>query len=104
VAPKLWGVWSRFPYLHNASVPTIYDLLSAPETRPAVFSLKHAGEKERFDEEKLGLNSKDVGRSSKRQTYDTSRVGHSSQGHYFESFKSFTHENKIELIEYIKTL
>jgi mono/diheme cytochrome c family protein len=104
VAPKLWGVWSRFPYLHNASVPTIYDLLSAPETRPAVFSLKHAGEKERFDEEKLGLNSKDVGRSSKRQTYDTSRVGHSSQGHYFESFKSFTHENKIELIEYLKTL
>jgi hypothetical protein len=104
VAPKLWGVWSRFPYLHNASVPTIYDLLSAPETRPAVFSLKHAGEKDRFDEEKLGLNSKDVGRSSKRQTYDTSRVGHSSQGHYFESFKSFTHENKIELIEYLKTL
>ncbi len=104
VAPKLWGVWSRFPYLHNASVPTIYDLLSAPETRPAVFSLKHAGEKERFDVEKLGLNSKDVGRSSKRQTYDTSRVGHSSQGHYFESFKSFTHDNKIELIEYLKTL
>jgi mono/diheme cytochrome c family protein len=104
VAPKLWGVWSRFPYLHNASVPTIYDLLSAPETRPAVFSLKHAGEKERFDEEKLGLNSKDVGRSSKRQTYDTSRVGHSNEGHYFESFKSFTHDNKIELIEYLKTL
>jgi hypothetical protein len=40
----------------------------------------------------------------KRRVYDTSRVGHSNEGHYFESFKNFTHENKIELIEYLKTL
>lgn len=104
VAPKLWGIWSRFPYLHNASVPTIYDLLSAPETRPAKFSLKNAGERDRFDEVKMGLTNADLKKATKRQTYDTSRVGHSNQGHYFESFKSFTHENKIEIIEYLKTL
>lgn len=103
VAPKLWGVWSRFPYLHNASVPTVYDLLSEPASRPKTFSLKNAGERERFDEVKLGLTKleKDV---FKRRLYDTSLKGQSNQGHYFESFKQLTHENKLELIEYLKTL
>ena len=103
VAPKMWGVWSRFPYLHNMSVPTVYDLMSPPESRPKKFSLKNAGERERFDEEKLGLTlvKKDM---FKRRLYDTSRKGSSNQGHYFESFKTLTHENKIEIIEYLKTL
>ena len=71
VAPKLWGIWSRFPYLHNASVPTMYDLLSVPESRPKIFTLKNAGEKDRFDETKLGLTMIPLKGSSKRQTYDT---------------------------------
>lgn len=103
VAPKMWGVWSRFPYLHNMSVPTVYDLLSDPTTRPKKFSLKNAGERDRFDEVKLGLTliKKDI---VKRRLYDTTRKGSSNQGHYFESFKTLTHENKLELIEYLKTL
>lgn len=103
VAPKMWGVWSRFPYLHNMSVPTVYDLISEPASRPKKFSLKNAGERERFDEEKMGLTlvTKDM---VKRRLYDTSRNGSSNQGHYFESFKSFTHENKLEIVEYLKTL
>jgi mono/diheme cytochrome c family protein len=103
VAPKLWGVWSRFPYLHNASVPTVYDLLSDPSTRPKQFSLKAAGERERFDEVKLGLTRKDHD-LFKRRLYDTTLKGQSNQGHYFESFKKLTHDNKLELIEYLKTL
>ncbi len=31
------GVWLRAPYLHNGSVPTLWDLLQPPERRPAVF-------------------------------------------------------------------
>lgn len=31
------GVWLRAPYLHNGSVPTLWDLLQPPEARPAVF-------------------------------------------------------------------
>jgi hypothetical protein len=103
VAQKLWGVWSRFPYLHNGSVPTLYDLLMEPSLRPQAFSLKNAGEKERFDEEKLGLTMIPLD-SLKRRIYDTSREGHSNQGHYFESFKNLTHESRLELIEYLKTL
>lgn len=105
VAPKLWGVWSRFPYLHNASVPTVYDLLIEPEQRPKKFSLKNAGERERFDETKLGLTAIDSQKEIfTRRVYDTSRDGHSNQGHYFDSFKKLTHENRVELIEYLKTL
>ena len=103
VAQKLWGIWSRFPYLHNGSVPTLYDLLMEPSLRPQAFSLKNAGEKERFDEEKLGLTMIPLD-SLKRRIYDTSREGHSNQGHYFESFKNLTHESRLELIEYLKTL
>ena len=104
VAQKLWGVWSRFPYLHNGSVPTVYDLLLDPSERAKVFSLKNAGERERFDEARLGLNQWPIENPHSRKVYDTSRVGHSNQGHYFESFKKLTHESRLELIEYLKTL
>ncbi len=104
VAPKLWGIWARFPYLHNASVPTVYDLLSDPTSRPKKFSLKNAGEKDRFDETKLGLTKISTVDLVSRRVYNTQKHGQSNQGHYFESFKKLTHENKLELIEYLKTL
>lgn len=104
VAQKLWGIWSRFPYLHNGSVPTMYDLLIEPTHRPTSFSLKNAGEKERFDETKLGLTMIPVKNELPRRLYDTSRTGHSNQGHYFEGFKKLTHEDRLDLIEFLKTL
>jgi mono/diheme cytochrome c family protein len=104
VAPKLWGIWSRFPYLHNASVPTLYDLLIDPALRPKSFSLKNAGERDRFDEEKMGLTATSVKHESTRRLYDTTRIGHSNEGHFFGSFKAFSHDNRLEIIEYLKTL
>ncbi len=106
IAPKLWGVWSRFPYLHNGSVPTIYDLISEPATRPKLFSLKNAGERERFDENKMGLTSEKISVLEKqsRRIYNTDRAGQSNEGHYFEKFKTLTEAEKFALIEYLKTL
>ncbi len=106
VAPKLWGVWSRFPYLHNASVPTIYDLLLEPSLRPKSFSLKNAGERERFDETKLGLTSEKISilEKNSRRTYDIKRPGQSNEGHYFDKFKTLTEAERYSLIEYLKTL
>jgi len=104
VAQKLWGIWSRFPYLHNASVPTVYDLLLDPSIRPKSFSLKNAGEKERFDETKLGLTSIELKSEHGRRLYETSKTGHSNEGHYFESFKNLTFDNRLEIIEFLKTL
>lgn len=36
-ARPLTGIWATAPYLHNGSVPTLYDLLLAPEDRPSTF-------------------------------------------------------------------
>jgi hypothetical protein len=36
-ADMLHGIWGQAPYLHNGSVPTLRDLLSPPEVRPAAF-------------------------------------------------------------------
>ena len=116
VAPRLWGIWSRFPYLHNASVPTIYDLLSPASERPQFFDLRESGEKERFDFERLGLkvardkNSRQYksnarnAQKGKRHTYYTERVGHKNIGHEFKFYKDLTHTDKLNLIEYLKTL
>lgn len=116
IAPRLWGIWSRFPYLHNGSVPTIMDLLSEDRSRPVVFDLFKAGEKERFDKVNLGLKIERTLNSSpykklvkkarrgKRSIYFTERVGHSNQGHVFSFYKKMTVDDKKDLIEYLKTL
>jgi mono/diheme cytochrome c family protein len=105
-APRLNGVWSRFPYLHNGSVPNIRALLMPPEQRPKLFSLKNAGERERFDENALGLTVGDSNEAplnkTSRQVYDTSRTGHSNQGHEF--YLDLTEIERTSVIEYLKTL
>jgi hypothetical protein len=112
-APRLEGIWARFPYLHNASVPTIRDLLRSPELRPRVWSLEDAGERHRFDEKNLGLTLpsktelKDLQQRAKRgdrDVYDVSRPGHSNQGHWFKFSPQLSEQDMDALIEYLKTL
>jgi hypothetical protein len=47
----LGGMWATAPFLHNGSVPTVWDLLSPVEQRPATFQV---GSQE-YDTQKLGL-------------------------------------------------
>lgn len=111
-APRLVGIWSRFPYLHNGSVPSIAALLMDPSQRPIVFSLLDAGERSRFDEASLGLTTPAPGSQaetamlraahSERSLYDTREKGLSSQGHPFGV--DLSSEEKTQLIEYLKTL
>lgn len=113
IAPKLWGIWSRFPYLHNGSVPTLYHLMIEPAKRPEVFSMHDAGEAYRYDQTYGGLtlfnsseqpNMLKKAKSGNRSLYYTKRIGHSSQGHYFDFMKSMTNEERMAVIEYLKTL
>lgn len=111
-APRLEGVWSRFPYLHNGSVPSLADLLTPAAKRPKVFSLRRAGELDRFDPRRMGLSlsksQRDMLRLQKeaaagvRDIYDTRRVGHSNEGHEF--FTDLDTFSKAALMEYLKTL
>jgi mono/diheme cytochrome c family protein len=108
VAPRLHAIWARFPYLHNGSVPSISDLLKPASERTRFFSLRDAGERERFDEDSLGLKVK--GRHEvrgkptlhSREIYDTGLQGQSNQGHEFQT--GLDASAKQDLIEYLKTL
>jgi hypothetical protein len=112
-APRLEGIWSRFPYLHNGSVPNMAALLTVPSERPDLFDLIDAGEAYRFDEESLGLTvphrtSPDYrtlqGRAQRkeRDVYDTSRLGHSNRGHDYGT--QLPAAAKRALIEYLKAI
>jgi hypothetical protein len=62
-APPLDGVWATAPYLHNGSVPTVYDLLNSGG-RPARF-LRHATTGvENFDPLHLGWKVRRLKRPS----------------------------------------
>lgn len=107
-APRLHAIWARFPYLHNASVPTVRDLLSPPASRPKLFSLRNAGESERFDSENLGLQVRGkfaIERAiplGRRASYDTTIRGQSNSGHEFGL--ELPDGARTDLIEYLKTL
>lgn len=78
----LAGVWATPPFLHNGSVPTIYQLLSPPEDRTARFL---AGSRE-YDPVHLGYRvitpRDDVG-DARGFWFDTSLDGNHNSGHAF---------------------
>ncbi len=54
VAPPLVGIWARGPYLHNASVPTVYDLLKS-STRPRKYSMRPSStDPDNYDQVRIG--------------------------------------------------
>jgi hypothetical protein len=108
-APRLDGIWARFPYLHNGSVPSLWAMLN-PQERPEVFSVKDAGEAYRFDSRNIGLTYdpaevaelKSRAEHGAQDVYWTERKGHSNQGHPFGS--DLAPKQKRDLIEYLKSL
>jgi len=98
LARPLNGIWATAPYLHNGSVPTLYDLLH-PEQRPAKFK---TGGRE-FDPVKVGYQSEVSGPNV--WVFDTSQPGNSNIGHSGEAFgTSLPEDQKSALLEYLKKL
>jgi hypothetical protein len=91
------GIWATAPYLHNGSVPTLYDLLLPPKDRPAKFNL---GTRE-FDPERVGYLT--APRADNPFVFDTTKEGNSNAGHDYGS-SSLTPEDRKALVEYMKTL
>jgi mono/diheme cytochrome c family protein len=106
LAPPLDGIWANVPYLHNGSVPTMWDLLS-PDSRPAIWRRTDAG----YDQTKLGLEITTYDElpadattpEHKRLYYQASLRGLSNQGHRYPP-QGLSDEEKRVLIEYLKTL
>jgi hypothetical protein len=92
-ARPLVAVWATPPYLHNGSVPTMYDLLLPADQRPKTFPL---GQRE-YDPAKLGYvtNVEKV-----IFLFDTSKPGNSNAGHEYGT--KLTDVERYELIEYLK--
>jgi hypothetical protein len=93
-AGVLMGIWATGPYLHNGSVPTIYELLSPPEERRPVFWV---GDR-RFDAEKLGFVSEEAPGLFR---FDTGERGNGNGGHAFPP-GGYTHAERMAVIEYLK--
>jgi len=114
-ARSLNGIWATAPYLHNGSVPTLYDLLLPKKTaddpedgeyRPDDFVL---GSRE-FNPVKVGV--KYQGYEGSR--FMTARVGDKNIGHEYAAGRTaqnngrvlpaLTKDQRWDLIEFIKTL
>src|SRR5271166_1134272 len=95
-ARPLYGIWAAAPYLHNGSVPRLYDLLLPPEQRPKTFPL---GPRE-YDPVKLGFVV-DTACSQKDCVVDTARTGDGNGGHLWGT--DLSESDRMALLEYLKT-
>jgi hypothetical protein len=95
-ARPLYGIWAAAPFLHNGSVPTLYDLLLPPERRPKTFAL---GARQ-YDPVKLGFT---VETSCIPQDclVDTTRTGDGNGGHLWGT--DLSEQDRMALLEYLKT-
>ncbi|MEN0038127.1 MAG: di-heme-cytochrome C peroxidase [Cellvibrio sp.] len=89
------GIWASAPYLHNGSVPTIYDLLLPAAQRPVSF---YVGNIE-LDLVKVGHISSEAPNTS---FFDTSLRGNSNAGHEYGT--QLNEEERWDLVEYVKSL
>lgn len=114
-ARSLNGIWATAPYLHNGSVPSIYDLLLPVKRandpadglyRPTEFKV---GSRE-FDPRKIGLRTEGYDGF----TFKADKRGDLNSGHEYgtvhapavngEKQEPLTDEERWDLVEYIKTL
>lgn len=99
------GLWARAPYLHNGSVPTLWDLLQPEALRNGgqpTFRVGHAV----YDPVNVGIRT-DVAELDGRPTaeIDLRLPGNSNKGHSGPAFGTeLRNEDKWALMAYMKTL
>ncbi|HEU4997168.1 MAG TPA: c-type cytochrome [Gemmatimonadaceae bacterium] len=106
VNAPLDGIWARAPYLHNGSVPTLWDLLTPDDKRNGGKTTFWRGSG-LYDTVNVGIRT-DVSQMSngRRATlFDVTLAGNSNKGHsgaYYGT--ALPVADKRALIEYLKTL
>jgi mono/diheme cytochrome c family protein len=114
VPPPLVGIWARWPYFHNNSIPNLCALFTPVAQRPASYYAGAAIDRNRdFDQECVGYpideKTPEAWKKNKDYFYDTRLEGLSNRGHYEKIFikdgkELYSWEQKLELIEFLKTL
>jgi mono/diheme cytochrome c family protein len=95
-ARPLNGIWATGPYLHNGSVPNLYEMLLPSERRSKTFQV---GSRE-IDPKHVGFRADDG-----PFTFDTSLPGNSNKGHEGKMYGTeLTDEQRWQVVEYLKTL
>lgn len=99
------GLWLRAPYLHNGSVPTLYDLLRPASERPREFYRGY----DVYDPVNVGFVSSVAEEGERRfflyRTHGADGqpiAGNSNEGHEYGT--GLSEEEKRNLLEYLKTL
>lgn len=92
------GAWARAPYLHNGSVPTLWDLLQPVEKRPKKFYKGYNV----YDFDNLGFVHDGPQAQAVGFLLDTGVVGNSNEGHLYGT--QLSDDQKRDLMEFLKTL
>jgi len=98
------GVWATPPYMHNGSVPNLYEMLLPAAQRTKKFYLGKD-----FDPVKVGV---DTSGKSGTHLIDTTLIGSSNRGHSFENAPLgngvigplLTDEERWAIVEYLKSI
>jgi len=98
------GVWATGPFMHNGSVPNLYEMLIPARQRSKKF---YVGRE--FDPVKVGI---DISGKSGLFQFDTSLIGNSNAGHSFENGPRgngvigplLTEAQRWALVEYLKSI
>lgn len=108
IARPLYGIWATAPYLHNGSVPNLYELLLPESKRSLSFFV---GRRE-FDPKNVGFvttKSPERAFEFKAELPGNSNKGHSGPMHTQTKgddgeYRDFTEAEIWDLVEYMKTL
>ena len=115
-ARALNGIWSTAPYLHNGSVPNLYQLL-LPKKRPGDPEVDSNGDRIEYRSDRFMVGSREfdpkmVGfklEGYEGFLFDTSIRGNSNAGHNYgtdgsDNLPILTKPERLELLEYLKSL
>ncbi|HET6306635.1 MAG TPA: di-heme-cytochrome C peroxidase [Rhodopila sp.] len=93
----LQGIWATAPYLHNGSVPSLWELLLPPAQRSKTF---YVGTRE-FDPKNVGYETAKSADNS--FLFDTGVPGNSNAGHDYDN-AGLSDADRRALIEFMKSL
>jgi mono/diheme cytochrome c family protein len=96
-ARVLHGIWATSPYLHNGSVPNLWELMKPPKDRVTAFNVGCR----RFDPKNVGFVSDDPSCKTGTFTVDPNNAnGNGNGGHDFGT--ALSDDDRWAIIEYLK--
>lgn len=93
-AGPLLGIWATGPFLHNGSVPTLYELLSPPSERSKVFWVGSRV----LDTKMLGFRWSE---SARHFRFDTALRGNGNRGHAYPA-RGYRPDERLAVLEFLK--